>query len=115
MDGTNSNEAGIVSAYVSRVVTNLGRARVVGFAGGVEIQQRAWFNEELKSRNYFVPGVVMNIITLITLMLTAMAIVREKEIGTMEQLMVTPIRPIEQIGRAVQQECRDRSRMPSSA
>jgi ABC-2 type transport system permease protein len=54
-----------------------------------------WFNPDLKSRNYFVPGVVVNIITLVTLMLTAMAIVREKEIGTMEQLMVTPIQPIE--------------------
>jgi len=95
MDGTNSNDAGIVSAYVSRVVSNLGRARGREFPGGVEIQPRAWFNEELKSRNYFVPGVVMNIITLITLMLTAMAIVREKEIGTMEQLMVTPVRPLE--------------------
>ena len=49
------------------------------------------------SRNYFIPGVVVNIITLVTLSLTAMAIVREKEIGTMEQLMVTPIRPIELI------------------
>ncbi len=95
MDGTNSNDAGIVSAYVTRVVGNLGRARGVTAPGGVEVQQRAWFNEELKSRNYFVPGVVMNIITLITLMLTAMAIVREKEIGTMEQLMVTPVRPLE--------------------
>lgn len=95
MDGTNSNDAGIVSAYVNRVVTNLGRARGRSLPGGVEVQQRAWFNEELKSRNYFVPGVVMNIITLITLMLTAMAIVREKEIGTMEQLMVTPVRPLE--------------------
>ncbi len=95
LDGTNSNDAGIVSAYVNRVVTNLARARGRGFPGGVEIQPRAWFNQELKSRNYFVPGVVMNIITLITLMLTAMAIVREKEIGTMEQLMVTPVRPLE--------------------
>ena len=60
-----------------------------------ESQSRVWFNPDLRSRNYFVPGVVVNIITLITLMLTAMAIVREKEIGTMEQLMVTPIRPIE--------------------
>jgi len=50
---------------------------------------------DLKSQNYFVPGVVVNIIALVTVMLTAMAIVREKEIGTMEQLMVTPIRPIE--------------------
>ena len=47
------------------------------------------------SRNYFVPGVIVNIIMMVTLMLTALAIVREKEIGTMEQLMVTPIRPIE--------------------
>ena len=59
------------------------------------MQSRVWFNPDLLSRNYFVPGMVVNIIMLITLMLTAMAIVREKEIGTMEQLMVTPIRPIE--------------------
>ena len=56
---------------------------------------RIWFNPELRSRNYFVPGVAVNIISIVTLMLTAMAIVREKEIGTMEQLMVTPIRPLE--------------------
>ena len=60
-------------------------------------RSRVWFNPDLKSRNYFIPGVVVNIITLVTLMLTAMAIVREKEIGTMEQLMVTPIRPMELI------------------
>lgn len=95
MDGTNSNDAGIVSAYLTRIVANLGRERTPQMMGGVRVEQRAWFNEELKSRNYFVPGVVMNIITIITLMLTAMAIVREKEIGTMEQLMVTPVRPME--------------------
>ena len=58
---------------------------------------RVWFNPDLRSRNYFIPGVIVNIITLVTLSLTAMAIVREKEIGTMEQLMVTPIRPSELI------------------
>jgi ABC-2 type transport system permease protein len=46
---------------------------------------------------YFVPGVIVNIIALVTIMLTAMSIVREKEIGTMEQLMVTPVRPFELI------------------
>ena len=61
----------------------------------LNLQSRVWFNPDLLSRNYFVPGIVVNIIMQITLMLTAMAIVREKEIGTMEQLMVTPIRPIE--------------------
>jgi drug efflux transport system permease protein len=63
----------------------------------VEARTRVWFNPELKSRNYFIPGVVVNIVMLITLSLTAMAIVREKEIGTMEQLMVTPLRPVELI------------------
>ena len=53
------------------------------------------FNPDLRSRYYFVPGVLVNIIMIVTVMLTALAIVREKEIGTMEQLMVTPIRPIE--------------------
>jgi len=60
-------------------------------------RSRVWYNPDLRSRNYFIPGVVVNIITLVTLSLTAMAIVREKEIGTMEQLMVTPIRPLELI------------------
>jgi ABC-2 type transport system permease protein len=87
LDGTNSNDASIVAAYLNRILLPPQQS--------LSIESRAWFNSELKSRNYFVPGVVMNIITLITLMLTAMAIVREKEIGTMEQLMVTPIRPIE--------------------
>ncbi len=60
-------------------------------------RSRVWFNPDLRSRNYFIPGVIVNIITIVTLSLTAMAIVREKEIGTMEQLMVTPIRPSELI------------------
>ena len=63
---------------------------------------RVWFNPDLRSRNYFVPGVICNLIMVVTVMLTAMGIVREKEIGTMEQLMVTPIRPIElMIGKMI--------------
>jgi ABC-2 type transport system permease protein len=61
----------------------------------VTARSRVWFNPDLYSRNYFVPGVIANIIMMVTLMLTALGIVREKEIGTMEQLMVTPVRPIE--------------------
>jgi ABC-2 type transport system permease protein len=61
----------------------------------VTARSRVWFNPDLYSRNYFVPGVIANIIMMVTLMLTALSIVREKEIGTMEQLMVTPVRPIE--------------------
>jgi ABC-2 type transport system permease protein len=114
VDGSDSNTASIVSSYAGQVVARFSadrlagqmRAKLVGrtmAAGGpvslgmpsVEARTRVWFNPDLRSRNYFVPGVVVNIVTLVTLMLTAMAIVREKEIGTMEQLMVTPIRPIE--------------------
>jgi ABC-2 type transport system permease protein len=61
----------------------------------IDARSRVWFNPDLYSRNYFVPGVIANIIMVVTMMLTALAIVREKEIGTMEQLMVTPMRPIE--------------------
>ena len=80
----------------------LARARGEGPPGphvlpGVELDSRVWFNPNLLSRNYFIPGVLANILALVTLMLTAMGIVREKEIGTMEQLMVTPIRPMELI------------------
>jgi ABC-2 type transport system permease protein len=63
--------------------------------GQVTLQTRAWFNENLESRNFYVPGVVAMIVTLVTLLLTSMAVVREKEIGTMEQIMVTPITPVE--------------------
>ena len=112
VDGTNSNTASIISnyassiisAYASAAMTAENREKLVGrTANGpvhaavpqINLRSRVWFNPDLRSRNYFVPGIVVNIITLITLMLTSMAIVREKEIGTMEQLMVTPIRPIE--------------------
>jgi ABC-2 type transport system permease protein len=116
VDGTNSNTAsivagqagGVISAYTGQVLAQQMSQRLVGrttAAGGpvnlevpvLTFQSRVWFNPDLRSRNYFVPGVVVNIITLVTLMLTAMAVVREKEIGTMEQLMVTPIRPVELI------------------
>ena len=114
VDGTNSNTASLVSNYANLVVaaygsqvsvSQQGRRVMARSPGGpppggfpsVEPQSRVWFNPELRSRNYFIPGVVVNIIMTVTLMLTALGIVREKEIGTMEQLMVTPIRPIELI------------------
>jgi ABC-2 type transport system permease protein len=64
-------------------------------AGVVDLRSRAWFNEDLESRNYFVPGVMALLVMLVSLMLSSMAIVREKEVGTIEQIMVTPIRPVE--------------------
>lgn len=105
LDGTDSNTAGVVLNYSARIagqfsqkvlVTRLTRAKgVADEPGGVELQTRAWFNENLESRNFYVPGVIAIIVLLVTLMLTSMAVVREKEIGTMEQIMVTPIKPLE--------------------
>jgi ABC-2 type transport system permease protein len=105
LDGSDSNTAGIVLNYSNEIV---GQAnfdalvdrvtRVLGTfqrPGQADLQTRAWFNENLESRNFFVPGVIALIVTLITLMLTSIAVVREYEIGTIEQIMVTPIRPIE--------------------
>jgi ABC-2 type transport system permease protein len=57
----------------------------------VTLRSRAWFNENLESRNYFVPGVIALLLMVTTLLLSSMAIVREKESGTIEQVMVTPI------------------------
>jgi ABC-2 type transport system permease protein len=98
-DGTDSNTAGIVLGYTGRIagefsgkvlLTRFSRLRGEGpLPGNVELISRAWFNENLESRNFYVPGVIAIIVMLVTLMLTSMAIVREKEIGTMEQLMVT--------------------------
>jgi len=118
VEGSNSNTASILSNYASDIVRTFSSGRMVELvqqkrmarggaiakmsAPGIELQHRVWFNPELKSRNYFIPGVAVNIITIVTLMLTSMAIVREKEIGTMEQLMVTPIRPVElMLGKTV--------------
>jgi ABC-2 type transport system permease protein len=52
---------------------------------------RTWFNENLISRNYYVPGIIAMLVTLVTLLLTSMSVVREKEAGTIEQIAVTPI------------------------
>lgn len=105
VDGTDSNTAGIVLDYSAKIVSEFSRKilltqseRLAGSArelGKVEMQTRAWFNENLESRNFYVPGVIAIIVMLITLMLTSMAVVREKEIGTMEQIMVTPITSVE--------------------
>ena len=105
LDGTDSNTAGIVLSYSNKIVQQFAQEVLEGHLkrlqgrvrqpGRVELQTRAWFNENLESRNFYVPGVIAIIVTLVTLLLTSMAVVREKEIGTMEQIMVTPITPTE--------------------
>ncbi len=114
VDGTDSNTASVVLAYSQNIVADYSRQILeerlenrLGVPpplkkpffrkGGVEIQSRAFFNPNLESRNFYVPGIMALLIMLITLTLTCMAIVREWEIGTMEQIIVSPIRPVELI------------------
>ena len=102
VDGTESNAAMIALGYVSKIlgdystsimIHRLNREGRIKFEEtGVELEHRVWFNPNLESRLFYVPGVIASIAFLIPVILTAMAIVREKEIGTLEQIMVTPIR-----------------------
>jgi ABC-2 type transport system permease protein len=100
-DGQNSNLAGRVSAYANavllregyRMLADRGFARS-GPAGNVPIVvpvTRFFYNPEIESRHYMVPGIIVLVITVITTMLTGMSVVREREIGTLEQLLVSPI------------------------
>lgn len=101
LDGTDSNTAGIVLAYTGKITSQFSNRVLVTRSERttgqpirpdlVNLRSRAWFNENLESRNFFVPGVIVLLISLVTLMLASMAIVREKEVGTIEQIMVTPI------------------------
>ena len=106
LDGTDSNTAMIISGYASSIMSKYqydllkSQADSLGLQfkiPSVDLRDRAWFNENLISRNYYLPGVIASIVTIMSLLLTAMAIVREKEIGTMEQLIVSPLRPLELI------------------
>jgi len=107
VDGTDANTANIILGYANGIMNRYNykmfnqRIRVflkkIEPIPKVDMRDRAWFNENLLSPNYYIPGVISLIITIMTLLLTAMAIVREKEIGTMEQLIVSPIKPIELI------------------
>jgi ABC-2 type transport system permease protein len=107
LDGTESNTALIALGYASQIllefsaqvlVKKLNRAGMIGFEeAGVQMEHRIWFNPNLESRLFYVPGVIASIAFLIPIILTAQAIVREREIGTLEQIMVTPIRSWELI------------------
>jgi ABC-2 type transport system permease protein len=102
LDGSESNTALIALGYANQILSDfstqvlvkrLNRAGMIGFEqAGVDLQQRIWFNSNFESRLFYIPGVIASIAFLIPIILTAQAIVREREIGTLEQIMVTPIR-----------------------
>lgn len=100
VDGTNSNTATVAQGYAIKITQELG-IRLLAKQGtgavpsGIELRARAWFNPSLESRVYNVPAVIGVIVLLMCLLLTSMAVVREREIGTLEQLLVSPLTPTE--------------------
>lgn len=96
VDGTSSNTATVAQGYAAQILATFGR-REAGGGRPIDLRARAWYNPNLISRVYNVPGVIGTIIMLMGLLLTALAIVREREIGTLEQLMVSPLTPAELI------------------
>ena len=106
MDATNSNTALIASGYISQIALGFAqeyqRDRIYRIAPqlievmpSVELAPRPWYNPDLRSRWFFVPGIIGSLTLVLVITLTAFAVVREREIGTLEQIMVTPIRPVE--------------------
>lgn len=105
LDGSDSNTTSIILGYANRIAAafnsrivadRMARTRGSGFeTEAVTAVPRAWFNPNLESRYFFLPGVIAQLVMIISIILSSMAIVREREIGTMEQIMVTPIGRLE--------------------
>jgi ABC-2 type transport system permease protein len=106
VDATNSNTALIASGYIAQIARDFAQEyqkdrinriapRFIGIMPSVELAPRPWYNPDLSSRWFFVPGIIGSLTVVLVVTLTAFAVVREREIGTLEQIMVTPIRPVE--------------------
>jgi ABC-2 type transport system permease protein len=94
VDGTDSNTGTIALGYAQRIARAYALDQVTtGNIIPVDLRIRAWYNPELESRTYNVPAVIGVIILLMCLLLTALAVVRERELGTLDQLMVSPLTP----------------------
>ncbi|MCX7983622.1 MAG: ABC transporter permease [Bacteroidetes bacterium] len=102
-DGSETTSASTAFSYAMLIVQNVAQNTIVESLvkyGAIKAPPRIisvpriWYNPELKSRNFMVPGVLGLLLVIMTMILTSMAIVREKEMGTLEQLIVTPVKPI---------------------
>jgi ABC-2 type transport system permease protein len=106
-DGSDGNTTGIAVGYLNGVVTSYSKNILVeqmnrrgihtSIVGNVSPVLRVWYNPDLKTRNFMVPGIIGLLLTVITTVLMAMGIVKERELGTLEQIIVTPIKPFQLI------------------
>ena len=103
LDGQNSNSSAIAMGYSQRIIQDFLQKKLedrlrrepelLGFIHTIDPVVRVWYNPNLKSAYFMIPGIIALLITIVTALLTGLSIVREREIGTLEQLMVTPIKP----------------------
>ena len=89
-DGSDPNTAQLVMAELAQIVSRFAAVQA-NYAPPISVEERAWFNPNLEDRWFFVPGIMANVLFVSTMMLTAMMVVRERELGTLERLMVTPV------------------------
>ncbi|MFZ1685256.1 MAG: ABC transporter permease [Candidatus Zixiibacteriota bacterium] len=92
-DGSDANAARTGTGYASQIVRTFSN-RITGMKPNIELRSSNLFNPEAESVYFMVPGIVATLLTMLTLMMTSMAIVREREMGTLEQVLVTPISTI---------------------
>jgi ABC-2 type transport system permease protein len=103
VDGSDSNSATIAQGYLLAMISRYAAGLPVAVATAgmpsagplIDLKSRVWYNPELKSVNFIVPGVIAVIMMIVGAILTALSIVKEKERGTIEQILVSPIRPLE--------------------
>jgi ABC-2 type transport system permease protein len=101
VDAINGMTAGLISAYTSQIINGFNRELLASTGknvlvnqvpGNIEINYSFWYNRELKFKYYMVPGILVILLTVVSMILSSLNLVREKEMGTIEQINVTPIR-----------------------
>ncbi len=103
-DGRNSNTSGVAQGYANTIIGDFSRNWLAqkGSPGAVQVTTRAWFNAQLETRWTMVPSLIGTITMMMTMLLTAMSVAREREEGTFDQLLVAPFTATEiMVGKAV--------------
>jgi len=95
IDASDPNAANYINSYLNAILYNLNKELNHGLPVPFKNEPRFLYNPELKSVNFFVPGLIAIIILLVSALLTSITIVREKETGTMEQILVSPVKPLQ--------------------
>lgn len=107
LDGSDGNKASIAAGYIQGITAIFSKnisleylelsGMKTNLVSSIEPESRVWYNPDLSTRNYFLPSIVGLVLIIITVNMTSLAIVKEREIGTLEQLIVTPIKPYQMI------------------